>query len=127
MSAKNQTQEQKPEELRTHCVSVRITPSELRLLDSLRGHISRGSFLRNILLGRKIPAPVPKVNRQAYIETARWASNLNQIARFLNAYGDEIPARGTEEIYSYLKKFRMKLIGLDFSETESGDDEKDEA
>ena len=40
-------------------------------------------------------------------------------------HGDEIQARGTEEIYSYLKKFRLKLIGLDdFSET---GDEKDEA
>ena len=120
MSAK--IQEQKPDELRTHCVSVRITPSELRLLDARRGGISRGSFLRNIFLGKKIPAAVPSINRQAYIETARWASNLNQIARFLNAYEDEIPAEGIREIYSYLKKFRAKLIGLDFS-----GDEKDEA
>lgn len=123
MSAKNQNQ--KPDELRTHCVSVRITPSELRLLDARRGGISRGSFLRNIFLGAKIPPQVPEVNRKAYLETARWAANLNQIARFLNAYEDEdeIPA-GVREIYSYLKKFRLKLIGLDdFSET---GDEKDE-
>ena len=124
MSAKNQTQKQKPEELRTHCVSVRITTSELEKLDSMRGGISRGSFFRDIFLGRKIPAPVPKDNRQAYIETARWASNLNQIARALHNYGAEIQARGTEEIYSYLKNFRMRLIGLDDF---SGDDEKDEA
>lgn len=124
MSAKNQTQKQKPEELRTHCVSVRITTSELEKLDSMRGGISRGSFFRDIFLGRKIPAQVPKINRQAYIETARWASNLNQIARFLNAHGDEIPAEGVREIYAYLKNFRMRLIGLDDF---SGDDEKDEA
>ena len=119
MSAKIQEQKH---ELRTHCVSVRITPAELRFLDSMRGGISRGSFLRNIFLGKKIPSAVPEVNRQAYIETARWASNLNQIARFLNAHGDEIPAEGVREIYSYLKKFRAKLIGLDFS-----GDEKHEA
>ena len=122
MSAKNQTQKQKPDELRTHCVSVRITPSELRLLDARRGGISRGSYIRNIFLGKKIPPQVPEVNRKAYLETARWASNLNQIAYALHNFGDEISARGTEEIYSYLKKFRMKLIGLDFS-----GDEKDEA
>lgn len=121
MSAKNQTQEQK-HELRTHCVSVRITPSELRLLDSLRGHISRGSFLRKIFLGKKIPSAVPEVNQKAYLETARWAANLNQISHFFHMHGDEIPARGTEEIYTYLKKFRGQLIGLDFE-----GDEKDEA
>lgn len=124
MSAKNQTQKQKPEELRTHCVSVRITTSELEKLDSMRGGISRGSFFRDIFLGRKIPAQVPKINQKAYIETARWAANLNQISHFFHMHGDEIQARGTEEIYSYLKKFRAKLIGLDFSET---GDEKDEA
>ncbi len=125
MSAKNQTQKQKPEELRTHCVSVRITTSELKRLDSMRGHISRGSFFRNIFIGRKIPAPVPKINQKAYTETARWAANLNQIAHFFHMHGDEIPAQGVREIYSYLKNFRFKLIGLDdFSET---GDEKDEA
>lgn len=123
MSAKNQTQKQKPEELRTHCVSVRITPAELEKLDSMRGGISRGSFLRNIFLGKKIPAQIPRINQEAYRETARWASNLNQIAYALHNFGDEIQARGTEEIYAYLKKFRLKLIGLDDFEG----DEKDEA
>jgi hypothetical protein len=121
MSAK--IQEQKPNELRTHCVSVRITPAELRLLDSMRGGISRGSYIRNIFLGKKIPAAVPSINRQAYIETARWAANLNQIAYALHNFGDEIQARGTEEIYAYLKKFRLKLIGLD----DFSGDEKHEA
>lgn len=119
MSAKIQEQKH---ELRTHCVSVRITPAELRFLDSMRGGISRGSFLRNIFLGKKIPPQVPEVNRKAYLETARWAANLNQISHFFHMHGDEIPAAGVREIYSYLKKFRMKLIGLDFS-----GDEKDEA
>lgn len=119
MSAKIQEQKH---ELRTHCVSVRITPSELKKLDSMRGGISRGSFLRKIFLGKKIPPQVPEVNQKSYLETARWASNLNQIARALHSFGAEIPAEGVREIYSYLKKFRMKLIGLDFS-----GDEKDEA
>ena len=120
MSAK--IQEQKPEELRSHCVSVRITPSELRLLDARRGGISRGSYIRNIFLGKKIPAAVPSINRKAYLETARWAANLNQISHFFHMHEDEIPAEGVREIYAYLKRFRAKLIGLDFS-----GDEKDEA
>ena len=107
-------------------ITVRLNPEELKMLDQKRGIVPRSTFFRKKLIHAKIPAQVPKINRQAYIETARWASNLNQIARALHNYGAEIQARGTEEIYSYLKKFRLKLIGLDdFSET--GDDEKHEA
>lgn len=107
-------------------ITVRLNPEELKMLDQKRGIVPRSTFFRKNLIHAKIPSAIPEVNQKIYLETARWASNLNQIARFLNAYGDEIPAEGVREIYSYLKKFRLKLIGLDdFSET--GDDEKHEA
>ena len=117
--------EQKPEP-RDIKITIRLNPEELKMLDQKRGIVPRATFFRKNLVKAKIPAAVPSINRKAYLETARWAANLNQIARFLNAYEeDEIPAEGVREIYAYLKKFRMKLIGLDdFSET---GDEKDEA
>lgn len=122
MSAKIQEQKN-PREIK---ITVRLNPEELKMLDQKRGIVPRSTFFRKKLIHAKIPVGVPPINRQAYTETARWASNLNQIARFLNAYdGDEIPSQGVREIYAYLKKFRAKLIGLDFSDF-SGDDEKHE-
>lgn len=105
-------------------ITVRLNPEELKMLDQKRGIVPRSTFFRKNLIHAKIPAGVPPINRKAYFETARWASNLNQIARALHSFGAEIQARGTEEIYAYLKNFRMRLIGLDDF---SGDDEKDEA
>lgn len=104
-------------------ITIRLNPEELKMLDLKRGIVPRSTFFRKNLMQAKIPAGVPPVNRKAYLETARWASNLNQIARALHSFGAEIQARGTEEIYAYLKNFRMKLIGLDDFEG----DEKDEA
>ena len=122
MPAKISKQKSQPREIK---ITIRLNPEELKMLDQKRGIVPRSTFFRKNLIHAKIPAGVPPINRQAYIETARWASNLNQIARALHNYGAEIQARGTEEIYSYLKNFRFKLIGLDdFSET---GDEKDEA
>jgi hypothetical protein len=104
-------------------ITVRLNPEELKMLDQKRGIVPRSTFFRKNLIHAKIPAGVPKINRQAYIETARWAANLNQISHFFHMHGDEIPAEGVREIYSYLKKFRLKLIGLD----DFSGDEKHEA
>jgi hypothetical protein len=120
MSAKIQEQKSQPREIK---ITIRLNPEELKMLDQKRGIVPRATFFRKNLIHAKIPPQVPEVNRKAYLETARWAANLNQISHFFHMHGDEIQARGTEEIYSYLKKFRAKLIGLDFS----GDDEKHEA
>jgi len=122
MPAKISKQKSEPREIK---ITIRLNPEELKMLDQKRGIVPRSTFFRKNLIHAKIPAGVPKINQKAYIETARWASNLNQIARALHSFGAEIPAAGVREIYAYLKKFRLKLIGLDdFSET---GDEKDEA
>lgn len=119
MPAKILKKKSQPREIK---ITIRLNPEELKMLDQKRGIVPRATFFRKNLVKAKIPAAVPSINRQAYIETARWAANLNQIAYALHNFGDEIPAEGVREIYAYLKKFRMKLIGLDFS-----GDEKDEA
>ena len=93
---------------RTHCVSVRVSESELTALDRRRGKIRRGTFLRNVFLGKKEPAQIPEINRRAYIETARWAANLNQLARQLNSAGFV----QAEEVIQTLAEFRRSLLGL---------------
>jgi len=100
-----QTQNQ---ELRTHCVSVRFNPVELQELDRRRGKIQRGTFLRNLFLGKREPAQIPEPNRKAYAETARWASVLNQIARRMNE-GEDVDIESTR---ATLAGFRRSLLGL---------------
>ncbi len=91
-----------------HCVSVRMSESELSELDRRRGKIRRGTFLRNVFLGKKEPKQIPEVNQKVYIETSRWASNLNQIAKQLNTAG----VIEIEELRRTLNEFRKSIIGL---------------
>jgi hypothetical protein len=61
-----------------------------------------------MFLGKREPAQIPEPNRAAYIETARWAANLNQIARALN----EGSVVELDEVRAVLSAFRRALIGM---------------
>jgi DNA invertase Pin-like site-specific DNA recombinase len=52
---------------------------------------------------------VPELNRKAYSELARSASNLNQIAKSLNING--MSNELAKQIYKELQSFRLVLIG----------------
>ncbi|MDY9921784.1 MAG: plasmid mobilization relaxosome protein MobC [Synergistota bacterium] len=92
--------------LRRHCISVRLSPQENAELDRRRGAQQRGRFIRNLFLGRPDPKQIPEINRKAYIELARAASNLNQIARALNR-GDRVIL---EELIHELQEFRRAML-----------------
>lgn len=100
-------------ECRTNCVSVRLNTSELDLLNKRRGALKRGEWLRMSALDQ-LPPVVPELNREAWIELARAAANLNQIATNLN-YGELVDI---QFIRDELAKFRNDLIGMT-SESES--------
>ena len=70
---------------RGHTVSARLNDAELVLLDSQREAVQmqRGEYLRAAALHR-LPPIIPAVNREQWLELARAAANLNQIARHLN-------------------------------------------
>lgn len=93
---------------RTITVSSRFSPSEAAELDRRRGSVRRGTFLRNLFLGKREPRQIPEVNRERYIETARWAANLNQIARAVNETGSV----DIKELQGTLRAFRLALIGM---------------
>lgn len=97
-----------------HCISVRLTAQELAEIDRLRGRIPRGTWCRKALLGRPVPV-IPEPNREAYQETARWASALSQVAKSLNI-GEEIDAMKARRL---LKNFRLALLGVTFNEGEN--------
>lgn len=104
---------------RIYTVSSRMSKKELDELDRRRGRVRRGTFLRNVFLGRREPRQIPEVNRERYAETARWAANLNQLVRVLNA-GGEIDIA---ELQRILAGFRLSLLGL--TGGDGGDDCED--
>lgn len=92
---------------RGHCVSVRMNERELAKLDMDRGKTPRGEWLRLAWECALPPAPAPELNREAWVELSRAASNLNQLAKRLNEGGEA----EAEEILAELARFRASLIG----------------
>ena len=96
---------------RTHVVMARFSPSELERLDALRSifKMSRAKYMRTRALGERMPQDsiAPALNRQAWVELSRSASNLNQIAKRMNMK----MAVTVNEIAHELSEFRAALIG----------------
>jgi hypothetical protein len=74
------------EHLRSHCVSVRLSPTEYARLTAwaTNERKQRGRLAREIILGAQ-PRVIPEINHARWEEHARTLSNLNQIAYHLNA------------------------------------------
>lgn len=105
------------EELRLHSVSCRLTDAELATLDERRGEVSRGEWLRRAALSQP-PRVVPTINKEAWSELSRTASNLNQLTRALNEgrwqSGDrEAAQKSLRMVWDQLKVVRAQLIGLE--------------
>jgi hypothetical protein len=98
---------------RKHCVSVRLNTSELALLNSKRGDMDKGEWLRASGLDR-LPLSVPEPNKQKWLELANAANNLNQVVRQLNRSGllCEGDAAELESIRNTLVEFRAALLGV---------------
>lgn len=107
---------------RRHSVSVRLNDAELARLDALREpvHMQRGEYLRAAALHR-LPPSIPAVNRQAWVELARTAANLKQLAHRLNA--GETPA--LSEVRAAVDELRRRLIGVSHDLEERQDESQD--
>lgn len=102
------------EDPRRHCVSSRLNQEELELLDSKRGKMKRGEWLRCAALDTfKKEIVVPQLNKEAWLDLAKVSSNLNQIAKQLNSN----PTQTTlvAEVNTIVMELRLKLLGLDDS------------
>jgi tRNA U34 5-carboxymethylaminomethyl modifying GTPase MnmE/TrmE len=92
--------------------------------------MSRAKFIRTRSLGDSLPqmAVVPELNRQAWVELSRAASNLNQIAHHLNL--TELKGKrvvNINEINKALIDFRNKLIGAsDYFEEDVEEEEEEQ-
>jgi hypothetical protein len=93
---------------RQHCLSVRVNAQEQAQIDTKRGKLTSGEFLRLAGLNALPPAPPATLNREAWVELSRAAANLNQIAKALNS-GDFSVEAG--QALDALREFRFALIG----------------
>lgn len=72
-------------------------------------HRSLGRYVRAAALDGELSTHVPEMNREAWVQLARSASNLNQLARALNETGKS----EVTEVLSMLADFRASLIGME--------------
>lgn len=98
-----------PEKKRTHTLSARFNDEEMRQINTRRGRMTSGQWLRSASLGRPIPNPIPEANGQAWAGLAKLASNVNQIAKALNSHDYSTEA---SEVLQLIKEIRAKLIGV---------------
>jgi len=99
-----------PTDKRSHTVSARLNVEELALLDSKRGDMERGEWMRCAALDRFQPI-VPEPNQEKWTELARAASNLNQIAKALNT-SHGVTDEQFAPVRKILNEFRMALVGI---------------
>lgn len=97
------------EDKRTHVVSVRVNGSELSIIDDRRGGMQRGTWLRHAAFQSEAIKSVPELNRQAYMELARAAANLNQLAHRANAN----QVIDISDLTERLSSFRLALLGAE--------------
>lgn len=98
-----------PQKKRTHTLSARFNDEEIKQINTRRGRMTSGQWLRSASLGRAIPNPIPEANGLAWAGLAKLASNVNQIAKALNSHDYSTEAN---EVLQLIKEVRAKLIGI---------------
>lgn len=82
-------------EIRTHCVSVRLNEEELIILDSKRGQYKKGEWLRMASLN-KLPPVLPEINREAWIKLGSLSRDLNYLLNHLDSKSPDSELTRTE-------------------------------
>lgn len=104
---------------RNHCVSVRLNQAELDLINSKRGNMRLGEWLRCAAFD-KLPPTVPEVNIKKWAELSTVSSNINQIAKHLNK-NNSIDNSLIIHIKKNLAEFRAALLGVSGNERNAED------
>lgn len=101
-------------QLRSHCVSVRLNDEELTLLNEKRGRHRKGEWLRLSLLN-KLPAVVPAINIQAWKTLGEISQKLNKLVAHLDSKSYESPLTQTElfAVKRQVSELRLHLITAD--------------
>ncbi|MBN3124367.1 MULTISPECIES: hypothetical protein [Pectobacterium] len=101
-------------QLRSHCVSVRLNDEELTLLDEKRGRHRKGEWLRLSLLN-KLPAVVPAINIEAWKSLSEISQKLNKLVAHLDSKSHESCLTKTElfVVNRQISELRLNLITAD--------------
>lgn len=103
------------EELRLHTIGVRVNAAELADFrrKAAAVNLSLAQWLRSVGVSGLVLRPlVPAVNRQAYMELARLAGNLNQLARAAHEGRVSIAPLFLENMQRQVQELRKELLGV---------------
>ncbi|MDJ6959442.1 hypothetical protein LD669_17180 [Salmonella enterica] len=100
--------------LRTHCISVRLNNTELQLLNTKRGSMRKGEWLRMASL-RKLPPVIPAINTKAWIALTDISQKLNRIAIHIDGKSKDSKLTHTElfAVKRQLEELRQHLLNAD--------------
>lgn len=115
-------------QLRFHCVSVRLNNEELDLLNEKRGQHRKGEWLRLSLLN-KLPAVVPAINFEAWKTLGEISQKLNKLVAHLDSKSYESPLTQTElfAVKRQVSELRLHLITADLWRASHEGDAEDKA
>jgi|SRR5690606_25304867 len=111
---KHQNGTRHSEELRTHCVSVRLNKNELIKLNTIRGSYNKGEWLRMSFL-KKLPPVVPTINTEAWRKLSDISQKLNRIALHIDSKSKDSQLTHTElfAVKRQLQELRQHLLNAD--------------
>ncbi|EHP8787510.1 ATP-binding protein [Citrobacter koseri] len=106
-------------EIRSHCISVRLNEEELIILDSKRGQYKKGEWLRMASLN-KLPPVLPKINREAWVKLGNLSQDLNHLLNHLDSKSPDSELTRTElfALRRQIKTLRDHLIPTTFLESD---------
>ncbi|EKY3196862.1 ATP-binding protein [Cronobacter turicensis] len=106
-------------EIRSHCISVRLNEEELIILDSKRGQYKKGEWLRMASLN-KLPPVLPKINREAWVKLGNLSQDLNHLLNHLDSKSPDSKLTRTElfALRRQIKTLRDHLIPTTFLESD---------
>lgn len=101
-------------QLRSHCVSVRLNNEELLLLNEKRGRHRKGEWLRLAFL-EKLPVAVPAINIEAWKSLSEISQKLNKLVAHLDnkSQGSSLTKTELFAVKRQISELRINLVCAD--------------
>ncbi|MDU4291143.1 hypothetical protein [Mixta calida] len=101
-------------QLRSHCISVRLNNHELQCLNAKRGDRSKGEWLRLAFL-ETLPVAVPAINIATWKLLSEISQKLNKLVAHLDNKSQESSLTQTElfAVKRQISELRINLVGAD--------------